>query len=946
MEDQAAAQIDVTRARDPSSMMPISGVKVDPHRNVRARDVFDMHLIHTSGQEVCSRVELLIRDDPPSRGRDGDILICQKDDYGRWLFLPPILLRHVSCRVGESAKELVVMIRGYRSNGEPWNELFTLTTKDQDIAVEWAEMLGTTPVPPAFSKEAIVKKPSPRRPPSSQGSSHISGSEITQSTGPLTSAPSTVNDVPIGVKAGPEARRWDSGTHRHSRSGTATPITASSLSDHPSLDDGSCLSERPKAQVRSAEAAPKQERDQEAGQGSPLKRARATRRRWSQTPEPTDNDDARIDALKSRIENDSHHRYGDHRDSPKRHSSGYDIRKEGDENEPQSPLRIRSQHKRAASTPVNQLPKGDPQDIFDDGQDEPPPPPPHRTPVGLSPSGILSAPSLSPSTVSIKRRSSSPLKHEYRPSSESEGSYSSESETIDESDGVLESSASEAEDDDDDRPPAPPVHARQPAVQKAEATPQPAAEADTITPSQSASQGPFRDVPESGAERCYTFVAKVSRWGAGEYVDLHPHECIVEVQPGKISAYEMSTAAPDAPRLQRKKPDADPVVSLQLTPAVVVQSTNAWDVGVRSRPCADSRFRAPAAPSRARGKRAAAAPEPCVYVRFHSAHPTAREALQARVCWAMANNPTYLALERARPRVTEAERFDAQNPGAAARDGGGVRSWWSGSRRASSFRNTRHTRSGSTVGNTEATYRSSGASSLRRGVRGLLARAGRFDIEKSAIFSKHGRGTWSSGQRTRSLDGEGEDDGHRAGGGDEDAFARRNPAALQHTVRSARCRLLAVEDTARRGRVPRDAGRVTLHILHTAPSAPAPPPSPGAAAGPGAAGASAATTALSGSSGGTRGPDPAAAVTGPRGIHSGRGLRVVLANRAEVLLDTVLPPSSFARSARGIAVHVFAEKAGDGGGVVAARGGVGTIRREVLFLSDVSFFPSDAVWPG
>jgi hypothetical protein len=454
-------------------------------------------------------------------------------------------------------------------------------------------------------------------------------------------------------------------------------------------------------------------------------------------------------------------------------------------------------------------------------------------------------------------------------------------------------------------------------------------------------------VPESGsAEKCYTFVAKVSRWGAGEYVDLHPHECIIEVQPGRISAHEMAPALPDAPRLQRKKPDVDPIVALQLTPAVVVQSTNAWDVGVRSRPCADSQFRAPPPPP-VRGKRGArqqqAPPEQCVYVRFHSAHPAVREALQARVCWAMAHNPTYLALERARPRVTEAERFDAQNPGAAARQGG-VRSWWSGSRRASSFRNTRHTRSGSTVGNTEATYRSSG-SSLRRGVRGLLARAGRFDIERSAIFSKKGRGTWSSGQRTRSLDGEGDgDDGYRAGAGgagggsgEEDAFARRNPAALQHTVRSARCRLLAVEDTARRGRVPRDAGRVTLHILHPPTSSgPPPPPSPGANNGNNGGTAPAAPTTLSGSSGGgSRGPDPAA-VTGPRGIHSGRGLRVVLANRVEVLLDTVLPPSSFARSARGIAVHVFAEKSGDG--VIAARGGVGTIRREVLFLSDVSSF--------
>jgi hypothetical protein len=295
--------------------------------------------------------------------------------------------------------------------------------------------------------------------------------------------------------------------------------------------------------------------------------------------------------------------------------------------------------------------------------------------------------------------------------------------------------------------------------------------------------------------------------------------------------------------------------------------------------------------------------------------------------------------------MTEAERFDIQNPGAAPLPTGGVRSWWSGSRRASSFRKTRHTRSGSTVGNTEATYRSS-TSSLRRGFHDLLARASRFDLERSAIFSKtrarHGRGGGSSGQNTRSLDGEGAPEAHGRGvfgggdGGDDDAFARRNPAALQSTVRSARCRLLSVENTARRGRVPKDLGRVTLHVLHAvAAAAGGAGAGSGSGLGPAGAGVGAGTGAEAAGSG-VASDDGALlpTVTGPEGIHEGRGLRVVLANRDAVLVDQVLPPSCFSRSARGIAVHVFAEK--EEGGLVA-RGGVSTIRREVLFLSDVGY---------
>ena len=161
MEDQSAAQIDTTRARDPKSLVSLAGVKVDPNRCVRARDFFDMHLLHSSGQQVLSRIELLLRDDAPGKGNGGDVLLCQTDDRGRWLFLPPILLKHISCRLGSSQNELIVMIRGLHSRGQKWQELFSLRTTEQEVATEWLQMLGTDPVPPTFTREAIVKEVAP-----------------------------------------------------------------------------------------------------------------------------------------------------------------------------------------------------------------------------------------------------------------------------------------------------------------------------------------------------------------------------------------------------------------------------------------------------------------------------------------------------------------------------------------------------------------------------------------------------------------------------------------------------------------------------------------------------------------------------------------------------------------------------------------------------------------
>ncbi|GME33260.1 hypothetical protein GTA08_BOTSDO11428 [Neofusicoccum parvum] len=147
LEDEAAASIDPTRARDPRSLAPLAGVNTDATRCVRARDYFDMTLLHSSGQEVDCRVELLIRDDAPGRGTSGDLLLCEVDNTGRWLFFPPIQLSRISARNGDLKGEIVVMLRGLTSGGEEWRELLTLRTNDEEVGFEWVQMLGLTPVP-------------------------------------------------------------------------------------------------------------------------------------------------------------------------------------------------------------------------------------------------------------------------------------------------------------------------------------------------------------------------------------------------------------------------------------------------------------------------------------------------------------------------------------------------------------------------------------------------------------------------------------------------------------------------------------------------------------------------------------------------------------------------------------------------------------------------------
>ncbi|KAJ9638420.1 hypothetical protein H2199_007109 [Coniosporium tulheliwenetii] len=208
LEDEAAASIDPSRARDPRSLAPVAGVTIDPLRCVRARDYFDLHLPHSSGQKVDCRAELLLRDDAAGRGNSGDVLICEVDNTGRWLLFPPVQLGRISARSGDSYSEIVVMIRGYHSGGQEWRELMTLRTDNEQAGLEWIQMLGLNPVPPKLPLESFAGKVDE---PTSSHRSPLVTSAATASALPLksrTPSPREI-EVPIGERAKGTSKQWD-----------------------------------------------------------------------------------------------------------------------------------------------------------------------------------------------------------------------------------------------------------------------------------------------------------------------------------------------------------------------------------------------------------------------------------------------------------------------------------------------------------------------------------------------------------------------------------------------------------------------------------------------------------------------------------------------------------------------------------------------------------------
>jgi hypothetical protein len=992
LEDEAAANIDATRARDPRSLAPLAGVRIDPQRCVHARDHFDLHLYHSSGQEISCRVEILMRDDASGTGNGGDLLFCEVDATGRWLLLPPIQRNCVSARNGDLKGEIIVMIRGVQTDASEWSELMSLVSDDEQAGFEWVQMLGLTPIPPQISEIRILSK---ARPLSGDASSSLL-SAATVSTLPQKSRTPSPHEIeiPIGEQHTEVSKVWHYDTPDKRRSRTVSPITPPShekIQTSNTYDAGEVYSpieeERPLSEGHEDPNRTPRTLDEAvrlAGTGSPtgLKRTRA--KRLSKNPSssslPRASRQITLEDPAELVEEPkpTKETIQPRRKSTKRRGKNYSVwmptseveysdesEEDGSSGEetvsppgspPTSPQRPQA-HRRVSSVPSMELPsiprsrktsqpttpiksledsieppalsafapaatrkkhrKLSSKEIedLDEQNDEPPPPPPHRSSSSATPVTLKGSktPVFTPTLPAIrnKRRSSSPLKHEYEPStctetsSESEDDVVSEEDVDEEEEDSLTSDSSEDELDDDVPMPLMPIgyigprgynprphsggrDATRPNRDKADSEdlkkfPKVSPPSSiytlpngTITPSQSASNTPYRTVPQ-GSGKATKAIASIFAWSeAGRWDSLHPDECSIVVTPGKIEVFEI-TAVHSKPFLadgdEIFQPEGRaPLVAVELTPLVPLRKSTAIDISIRSPPTAESRIKT--------GNN--------IMLRSRNAAECAQ--LYAMINQSRINNPTYIALQNARGpygQTSWAEAMDRQN--AARADPGAASGWLSGTLgRRSSYRKT-STRAASISAATDSSVGTMNSALKSALGRFSWAKNGVFSVRNSTLGSRSTGSSFDAGSSSRS--------GSTTPNGDSRAHGA--PAGITNT----KCRLYERETLKKW----RDMGSARLTIMLPSPN-PSAPSSPSS--------------------------NPLQRAPGQRDAAKERRI-VVTGKKDEVLLDVTLSESCFERVARsGIAVSVWEDLVGDDGhvGRVAKTGGVSGARARVFMI--------------
>ncbi|KAJ4145594.1 hypothetical protein LMH87_004440 [Akanthomyces muscarius] len=217
-------------------------------------------------------------------------------------------------------------------------------------------------------------------------------------------------------------------------------------------------------------------------------------------------------------------------------------------------------------------------------QDGAPPPPAHRT-LPPTPEEDQKDPNLlAPPEPSdrVKRRKSSPLKHEYLPSDASSGGSSSPS---------PEHSDEDSSDDDLDSMDIPETEIGVSIAKEAQKTPPAPPNIESIlsqsdcsvTPSNSASQACGVYPPRSTAEQqdnTTRYMASLSRWSdKGAWKDLSQHPCAIVVSAGLVEAYAFRTGNGQS---KSTRLDEQPLIALDLTPLVLIRQSTALDLEIRS----------------------------------------------------------------------------------------------------------------------------------------------------------------------------------------------------------------------------------------------------------------------------------------------------------------------------------------------------------------------------
>ncbi|KAJ9606003.1 hypothetical protein H2200_009852 [Cladophialophora chaetospira] len=561
----------------------------------------------------------------------------------------------------------------------------------------------------------------------------------------------------------------------------------------------------------------------------------------------------------------------------------------------------------------------------------PPATPPHRSGVlqpvsNNKPSPVLK-PTPSPSDKTVRRRTSSPLKHEYAPSTTSGSSsdYDSQSDS-DSSSDTSEDLVSEhgdvptplvaitGGDRRASKPAAPPT--MPPSSYQSSKT---STGTRTLAPSDSASQGPYRKVPASTTvppNKKSRTIALICSWSdRGMWEQIFPDECSVIISPGLIEAFQMSAAHSDpqnrgADNFDSRSPSLSqqPLVAFELTPVVPLRRGTALDISIRSPPTANSKIRT------------------TNNVMFRSRNPEECEALYGMINWARCNNPTYIQLQSARPARQPSVTF---NVGQAQSGRAKSTSWFSfGSQKQSSYRAS----SAPTPASVDMSVESYGTTTSAFSAFKRFSVSNAFNLNRSSVLRKDGGGgtagsLYSSSSGTRTGSGSSTPAPSQAGfipGKDGPNVPSTSAAAAEGggMVNNMKIRLYV-----RKGQGWENLGAARLTVL------PASPPQSGCTT-PKQQGTSSPGTALPAHSrspslltpAATRGPRLPSSSHTPHRVHNnGREKRIVITrnkDREAILLDEVLGESCFERVMQtGIAVKVWSEEERvlDRGGVLLGR---------------------------
>ncbi|RFU25574.1 hypothetical protein B7463_g10770, partial [Scytalidium lignicola] len=549
LEDQAANDIDPTRARDLSTLAQVDGVRIDRFRQVCAKDFFSLDLSHSSGQRMECRVEVILRDKPSDIHDSGDVLICKVEEFSRYLLFPPITTDHITAHHGGEIGHVVFVIRGKHGTNER-QETLDLETDDPQTVNEWIHMLASS----SSSAEHKATDSSTPRP----GNSHENDDALVE----MSRTPSVKDvEIPIGERRQKE----------NSRSATKAVQRAR---------DFDRLSKKEKSQQLSTIPETK----------------RANYHTHTNIPPTSLPEEQEQDKYHAAIPNKSAHLHNDHdvvpvsshladpeTQEPKSYPSRKAARSGSSADAPN--LEYHSPHRERQTSPIS-----DYSDLPAPDRAPPPPPPPaHKTP----PSSVIikDVPQLTTPNARVKaRRTSSPLKHEYQPSDASGTSSASE---VSDSDGSISDDASAAsESSDDEELEAVDFPRTLPAIslQARRASPIPStysAPEDSLAPSNSASQGPYHRPPkQQSSVYAGKLKARISSWSNknARWEDLYPEECLIVINPGLIEAFEMPSAHDDTN-------DEHPLVALVLTPLVSLRQSNAVDIEIKSPPTQMSRLK-------------------------------------------------------------------------------------------------------------------------------------------------------------------------------------------------------------------------------------------------------------------------------------------------------------------------------------------------------------------